>query len=198
MLRIENLEVFGLRPVSLDVARGECLAVQGPSGSGKTLLLRAIADLDPVPGRIFLQDRERSSMTGPQWRCRVRYSAAEPGWWMDTVRAHFAEGYALEKKARELGLASGKLDQPVTELSTGERQRLALLRAIVDGPDVLLLDEPTGALDPKATRKVETLVKGLLRSGTTVLLVSHDPAQVKRLAGRTCTIRGGRLTGGRP
>jgi len=197
MLRIENLEVFGLQPVSLDVRRGKCLAVQGPSGSGKTLLLRAIADLDPAAGRVFLQDRERSSMSGPQWRRHVRYSAAEPGWWRDTVRSHFAETDALEKQAKALGLASGKLDQPITELSTGERQRFALLRAVADGPDVLLLDEPTGALDPKATRQVETLVKRLLRSGVTVLLVSHDPAQVNRLAGRTCTIRGGRLTGGR-
>lgn len=193
MLRVERLEVYGLQPVSLEVESGECIAVNGPSGSGKTLLLRAIADLDPVAGSVFLRQRERATMPAPEWRSHVRYAAAEPGWWEDTPRAHFSAVDGLDDKAAALGLGVGKLDQPLAELSTGERQRLALLRALENGPDILLLDEPTGSLDAGSTRQVEKLLKSLLKAGASIILVSHDPKQAARLACRQFAIRNGRL-----
>lgn len=193
MLRLENLEVHGLEPVSLEVAEGECIAVQGPSGSGKTLLLRAIADLDPAQGEVFLDDTARDAVSGPEWRRRVRYLAAEPGWWAETAGAHFQDRKGVEKKLAGLGLKPSHLDQPVSELSTGERQRLALIRAVLDTPSALLLDEPTGALDAKAAAQAERLIKTQLKAGHSVILVSHDPAQVKRLASRIFVIQGGRL-----
>ncbi len=197
MLRIESLEVYGLAPVSFEVAKGECVAVQGPSGSGKTVLLRALADLDPAQGRIFLGGAERNSISGPEWRKQVRYAAAEPGWWGETPREHFAQGAGLDNLVKQLGLKSSQLDQSVTQLSTGERQRMALVRAVFDKPSVLLLDEPTGALDAKATRQAEKLIKRQLRAGHVVILVSHDPSQVKRLASRKLIIRGGKVRVGR-
>lgn len=193
MLRVESLEVYGLAPVSFKVAGGECLAVQGPSGSGKTVLLRALADLDPASGQIFLDETERNTLSGPQWRKRVRYAAAEPGWWGETPREHFAHSEGLEKLVTQLGLKSAQLDQSVSQLSTGERQRMALARAVVDRPSVLLLDEPTGALDAKATAQAERLIKRLLKTGNVVILVSHDPKQVSRIADRKLTIRGGKV-----
>lgn len=193
MLRLENLEVHGLEPVSLQVVGGECVAVQGPSGSGKTLLLRAIADLDPAQGQVFLNGTERGAVSGPEWRKRVRYLAAEPGWWADTAGGHFQDRKGAEKKLAGLGLRPSHLDQSVSELSTGERQRLALIRAVLDKPSVLLLDEPTGALDAKAAGQAEALIKAQLKTGHGVILVSHDPTQVKRLAGRTFVIQGGKL-----
>lgn len=197
LLKLENLMVHGLEPVSFEVARGECVAVQGPSGSGKTVLLRAIADLDPAEGQIFLDGAERNAFSGPEWRQRVRYAAAEPGWWGETPRAHFAHGEGLEKLVNSLGLKSAQLDQSLSRLSTGERQRMALARAVFDEPSVLLLDEPTGALDAKATIQAERLLKRQLKSGHAVILVSHDPAQLKRLAHRKLTIRNGKLRAGR-
>ncbi len=197
MLRIDSLQVYGLAPVSFEVAKGECVAVQGPSGSGKTVLLRALADLDPAKGQIFLDGTERNSMSGPAWRKQVRYAAAEPGWWGETPREHFAQGAGLDKLVNQLGLKSTQLDQSVTQLSTGERQRMALVRAVFDRPSVLLLDEPTGALDAKATKQAERLIRRQLKAGHVVIFVSHDPEQVKRLADRKLTIRGGKVRVGR-
>jgi len=197
VLRIESLQVYGLAPVSFEIAKGECVAVQGPSGSGKTVLLRALADLDPAQGQIFLDGAERNSMSGPAWRKQVRYAAAEPGWWGETPREHFAQGASLDKLVNQLGLRSTQLDQSVTQLSTGERQRMALVRAVFDRPSVLLLDEPTGALDAKATRQAERLIRRQLKAGHVVIFVSHDPEQVKRLAGRKLIIRGGKVRVGR-
>jgi ABC-type multidrug transport system ATPase subunit len=197
VLRLQDVKVYGLEAVSFEAADGECLAVQGPSGSGKTVLLRAIADLDPAEGSIALDDRDRRIMTGPAWRSRVRFAAAEPGWWEETPRPHFRDARAIGGLLEALGLAEKTLDRPISRLSTGERQRLALIRALEDSPDVLLLDEPTGALDAKATARAEKLLKAQLKAGRTILLVSHDPQQVKRMADRKLTIRGGRVRVGR-
>lgn len=192
-LQIDALKVHGLEPVSFEVKGGECLAVGGASGAGKTVLLRAIADLDPAPGRVFLRNRERGTYSGPDWRKHVRYVAAEPGWWAETARPQFAQVEGVEALLAELGLKPSQLDQDLHRLSTGERQRMALVRAIIDKPRVILLDEPTGALDPDSAANVERLIKGLLKDGRVILIVSHDPAQIVRLAQRKLVIEDGHV-----
>lgn len=192
MLRVEALKVHGVEPVSVTVEAGECIAVRGPSGSGKSLLLRAISDLDPAEGSVFLNDVERRSMTGPEWRGHVRYAAAEPGWWEETPRPHFTMQEGLEEAIGALGLEADILDRPIARLSTGERQRLALVRALEDKPEVLLLDEPTGALDSGATASAEDLIKAQQDAGRAILLVSHDDAQAKRMAKRRLIISDGK------
>lgn len=189
MLRVERLKVGNLPPLSFEVANGECLGVEGPSGSGKTRLLRAIADLDDVPGHIRVDGIELRETPAPQWRRMVRYCAAEPAWWTDTAGTVWGGGSGGERARRDrlvsaLGLDGAVLDRPVSLLSTGERQRLALLRALADEPRVLLLDEPTGALDPVSTGLVEETIRFQLLSGRIVLLVSHDERQLSRLAHR--------------
>ncbi|MGI9386693.1 MAG: ABC transporter ATP-binding protein, partial [Methyloligellaceae bacterium] len=176
MLTVENLTLFGRLSVSFELAPGNCLAVAGPSGSGKTVLLRALADLDPAPGNIFLNGRERHAYSGPEWRSHIRYLAAEPGWWEETTRQHMAATDVSNSALEELSLAPALLDRPIRELSTGERQRLALLRGLSDDPDVLLLDEPTSALDPDARAGVEALILRALSRDKGVILVSHDDA----------------------
>ncbi len=193
MLRLEALKVHGVEPVSLTVDAGECLAVRGPSGSGKSLLLRAISDLDPADGSVFLNDVERHAMTGPEWRSRVRYAAAEPGWWGETPRPHFLKQDGLEEAIASLGLPAEILDRPIERLSTGERQRLSLVRALEDNPKALLLDEPTGALDSEATASAEALMKAQQDTGCTILLVSHDDAQAERMAKRRLVISDGKV-----
>lgn len=197
MLKLEGVRAYGLKPVSFELGAGECLALEGPSGSGKTVLLRTIADLDPAPGSIWLDGAERSGMSGPAWRARVRYAAAEPGWWEGTPRAHFRNPQAASKLAGAMGLEPALLDRAISRLSTGERQRLALVRALEDSPQVLLLDEPTGALDAKITSRVEKLLQGELKAGKAMILVSHDPKQLARLAARKAVIRGGSVRIGR-
>ncbi len=186
MLRVEHLKIGTLPSLSFEVGDGRCLAVEGPSGSGKTRLLRAVADLDFAEGHIFLDGSERGEMSGPDWRRLVRYAAAEPAWWSDTPRAAFPRKgphtAQAETTISALGLDARLIDQPVAILSTGERQRLALARALADAPKVLLLDEPTGALDPQAAAMVEELINHQLQAGRIVLLASHDRGLTDRLA----------------
>ncbi|HET8995257.1 MAG TPA: ABC transporter ATP-binding protein [Acetobacteraceae bacterium] len=194
-LRIVNLHNRLAGPFDLEVPAGGCVAIAGPSGAGKSLLLRMIADLDPNEGDVFLDGRERRGFTAPEWRRRVAYSAAEPGWWFDTVAPHFP-GTALAAArhlAPRLGLAADMLDGPVIRLSTGERQRLALIRAMALESPVLLLDEPTGALDQDSTRLVEALLRERLAAGTAMLLVSHSPEQAARLGDRHFRMEARRL-----
>ncbi len=168
------------------MAAGACLAIEGPSGSGKTRLLRAIADLDEASGQVFLDGAERREMPAPQWRQLVRYVAAEPSWWTDTPRPAFAavaqDSQRLDHLLQRLGLEQAHLDRLMSQLSTGERQRLGLIRALVGSPSVVLLDEPTSALDSGNTALVEELIRYLMLSGTIVLISSHDMAMTGRLA----------------
>jgi ABC-type iron transport system FetAB ATPase subunit len=182
VLRVDYLSVPGLPALSFEVPAGECLAVEGPSGSGKTRGLRAIADLDPVDGYVLLDGVERSEVPGPEWRRRVRYASAEAAWWAPTARDHLPDNERVDRTLPALGLDPAVLDWPLAELSTGERQRLAFLRALADEPRVLLLDEPTSALDPASAALVEELIRFQLLADRIVLLVSHDLTQTERLA----------------
>lgn len=185
MLRVENLKVGGLPPLSFALSNGECLAVEGPSGAGKTRLLRAVADLDPAAGQVFLDGAERSEMPATAWRRMVRYLSAEPAWWTETARAAFSTAAVPGRLGRlidALGLDPAVVDRQLAVLSTGERQRLALARALIDEPPVLLLDEPTAALDPGNAALVEELIRYQMLAGRSVLLVSHDRGLSGRLA----------------
>jgi len=174
--------VAALADVSLDVHPGEVMLIEGPSGSGKTRLLRAIADLDAAAGYVYLEGVERREMPGPEWRRRVRYASAEPAWWGAKAREHFPATAKLDRLLSAVGLESVLLDRPISELSTGERQRLGLVRAIADEPRVLLLDEPTSALDAQAAALAEELIKFQILLGRIVILVSHDSQQLTLLA----------------
>jgi putative ABC transport system ATP-binding protein len=190
-LELRGLRTAVLSPTSFAVAPGECVAVRGPSGSGKTVLLRAIAELDPGEGDVFADGRSRADMPAPAWRRLATYLAAEPGWWADTVSEHFADWNLAAPLVERLGLGADAGGWPVARLSTGERQRLALVRVLVQAPRVLLLDEPTAALDADAVARVEALVGEHLSAGAAVLWVSHDPAQIARLAGRVLEVAAG-------
>jgi ABC-type iron transport system FetAB ATPase subunit len=193
VLTIERLRRLGFGPFDLAVADGECIAIAGPSGAGKSVFLRMVADLDPHDGTARLDDQPCAQLPGPAWRQLVTYLAAESGWWADRVGDHVADHAQARALLPRLHLASDALDWPVTRLSTGERQRLALVRALVQAPRVLLLDEPTSALDPEATAAVEALFAGERARGVSLILVSHDPAQSRRLATRRFRMEAGQL-----
>lgn len=192
-LAIRDLSRPGLEPVSFTLAPGACLAVSGPSGSGKSLLLRAIADLDPNSGTVTLDGADRNHMPAPQWRRYVMYVPTEPGWWADTVADHFEDWSAALPWVSALGLPADCGGWPVQRLSTGERQRLGLIRALVKIPTVLLLDEPTSGLDPDATAAVEAAIDAYRTEHSAVIVwVTHDAAQAGRFAERRLTIENGR------
>ena len=191
LLQVRDLRTSILKPASFSLLAGEVFAVRGPSGAGKTLLLRAVADLDPNEGRVTLDGRDRSTMSGPEWRRLVGYVPAEPGWWADTVGEHFGEWTAALAFLRDLGFREETKAWPITRLSTGERQRLALVRALIMRPRVLLLDEPTAALDVASVAAVESLITARLRTGLAVLWVTHDAEQAKRVAHRLLVVESG-------
>ncbi len=157
--------------VSLEIRAGERAVVSGPSGAGKTLLMRAVAMLDPLDaGTVLWQDRKIFREAVPQYRASVIYCHQRPAMLAATVeealrrpyalKIHrakkFARPWILERLAR-LGRQESFLGQPVANLSGGEMQMVALLRAVQLDPQVLLLDEPTAALDPKTSAEVEAL-----------------------------------------
>jgi putative ABC transport system ATP-binding protein len=192
-LSVRDLQTNLLKPASFLLSAGECIVIRGPSGGGKTLLLRAIADLDPNEGEVRLDGRDRATISGPEWRRLVGYLPAEPGWWADTVGEHFTDWTAALAVARELGFPADATDWPIARLSTGERLRLGLVRALMVGPKVLLLDEPTAALDPVSVRAVETLIAAGVRAGLAVLWVTHDVQQAERVAVRWLVVSGGQV-----
>ncbi|MBS0343718.1 MAG: ATP-binding cassette domain-containing protein, partial [Proteobacteria bacterium] len=116
----------------------------------------------------------------------VIYQAAEPAWWAPVVKMHFAGNdlARLEPMLSAVELPYSILDAEVSHLSTGERQRLALLRSLARGPSVLLLDEPTAALDREATLAYEELVRQQLQQGTAAIWVTHSHEQAMRVAHR--------------
>ncbi len=193
VLRLRGVYSQRLSPVSLDLAAGECAAITGPSGSGKSLLLRQVADLDPGHGEVELDGARRSGMRGFEWRRKVVYCQAEAGWWDDHVAPHFTDPATAHALMGELGLSIEKLGCLVHELSTGERQRLGLARALAQAPRVLLLDEPTAALDQAAAELVEQAMRRYLDSGAAILLVTHSAQQAERLARRRWRMDQGRL-----
>jgi ABC-type iron transport system FetAB ATPase subunit len=182
-----------LNECHLGVSAGEIVTLRGASGSGKTLLLRAIADLDPHEGEVFLGGVARSAMSGPQWRRRVRFAAAEAAWWGERVGDHFRAPDKAAAMAIDVGIAAACMDWAVARLSTGEKQRLGFLRAIEDCPKVLFLDEPTAALDEGAERLVEGMIQRLQRQSAAIILITHSDTQAARLADRRYVIEGGRV-----
>jgi putative ABC transport system ATP-binding protein len=198
MLQVEDLHRPGLGPLSFHIDAGECLALTGPSGAGKSLLLRAIVDLDPNQGRITAAHQSRASLPAPDWRRLVAYLPAEPGWWADRAGDHLPDGQAARDLLADLGFADpdAVLSGPVAQLSSGERQRLALARGLLGTARVLLLDEPTSALDAENRALVEEQLLARLAQGAAILLVSHDAAQVARLTARGLHLAQGQLVAG--
>lgn len=190
-----------LDAVDLDVPPGAVTALLGPSGAGKTSLLRTLVRLEaPATGRVELDGRNVRELDPRALRRRVGLVAQRPVMLPGTVAANLALGLVdppplgLADALRATGLEPDAfLGCAATELSGGEAARVAVARALVRGPGALLLDEPTAGLDHRAAAAVEALVVRLAARGTTVLVVTHDEAQARRLATRAMRLRDGRI-----
>lgn len=182
-LNVTDVRPHGRGPYSLHISPGECVSLRGPSGSGKSLLLRAIADLDPHQGQVLLDDSTSTLIPAPQWRKQVALLPVESQWWLDEVGAHFS-GEDCEW-FEPLGFTAETMHWQVSRLSSGEKQRLALARTLMNQPRVLLLDEPTASLDPESIARVEQLIADYRRdTNAAVLWVSHDAQQAARVGSR--------------
>ncbi len=198
-LRVEDLTVAldGSRVArcSFTLAPGGRCALSGPSGSGKTTLLRGIAQLVPaVSGSVHLDDRTPEALGYPAYRRRVVYVGQRPALTGATVRANLeapfsyraaSKPFVIEEARRHLGALGlvAALDRPARELSLGEQQRVAFVRALLLEPDVFLLDEPTSALDPDAEGALEALLDADRdQRKSSFVIVTHQTAQAERLA----------------
>jgi putative spermidine/putrescine transport system ATP-binding protein len=190
--------------VDLAVAQGEFVTILGPSGSGKTTLLSLIAGLNqPSAGRIFIGGRD---VTGAPAQARniglvfqsyalfPHMSVLENVLFPLNVRKiRGAEANRLALDALKLVRLDGLADRRPAQLSGGQQQRVALARAIVFKPDILLLDEPLGALDRKLREELQVELKQLQRTlGVTTLLVTHDQEEALSLSDRIMVLDKGR------
>lgn len=187
-LRFKGLKALDIGPMDLDIPEGQCVCLSGASGSGKSMTLRALADLDPHKGEVALNGDTAADISGPQWRQQVGLLPAESRWWHDTVGEHFEK--IDEDLLSKVGFSRDVMHWQISRLSTGERQRLALLRLLGNQPRVLLLDEPTASLDRENISRVESLIKEYRQQhGVAVLWVSHDPEQIARVSSRHVMIK---------
>lgn len=195
-LEVINLCFQDRGPYSFRIDGGECVGLQGASGAGKSLLLRAIVDLDPRTGKLRLGGIDADRVPAPQWRRLVGLLPAESGWWLDRVGEHFADFRSVDDAIlAAVGFDRSVGNWQVSRLSTGERQRLAIVRLLANSPQCLLLDEPTASLDPGSVANVEALLLNHCGARQASLLwVSHDPDQLARVSRRRLIMeRGGRL-----
>ncbi len=193
---VSHFKYYQLSDISFELKTKQIMGLSGTSGSGKTLLLRALADLDENEGLVQLDDLQKNKTLAPQWRKKVSLLSAESQWWFDTVGEHFnVKDDALLKMACEkLGFSDDVMSWVVSRLSSGEKQRLALLRSLQNQPEVLLLDEPTANLDANNTDLFELAVKDYLqKKSAAAIWVSHDDTQLERVCDYRYQIKNGRL-----
>jgi putative ABC transport system ATP-binding protein len=199
-----------LADVSMDVGAGEVVAVMGPSGSGKSTLLNLIAGLDrPTAGTVTVAGR-RIDTLGESALARFRarhigiifqfFNLLDDLTVEDNVLLPAQLAGASRKQARAqahellalMGIEPHRNAYPA-RLSGGQRQRVAIARALVNSPELLLADEPTGALDTATGQEIGALLRQLNAGGQTLVLVTHDPALAERYAARTVRLVDGQV-----
>lgn len=189
---IQALTYLDCGPINLQIETSEIIGLNGSSGSGKSRLLRSLADLDEHTGNVSLQSVDQHSTKAHIWRSKVALLSAETYWWLDTVAAHF-KNYP-KQQATELGFVNDVSAWQVSRLSSGEKQRLGLLRLLENNPDVLLLDEPTANLDPENAQLFEDFVTNYIyKHPACAIWVSHDVEQLKRISQRQYKMQNGQL-----
>lgn len=188
-----TVQVHALRGVNLKINQGELVAITGPSGAGKSTLLNVLALLDtPTSGAYLLDDTDVSGLNEDA-RAKLRsntfgfifqsFHLLKKRSVLDNVALGLqyrgvvrAQALQLAREALEYVGLSKRKDFAADQLSGGERQRVAIARAIVANAPVLVADEPTGNLDSKSSAEIVALLRGLHERGTTVVIVTHDPA----------------------
>lgn len=213
VIRLDHVAAAKLgRPVlfdlSLVVENGATYSILGPSGAGKTTLLRLLNRLeDPSAGSLWFHEQRYTALTPTDLRRRVAMVFQVPVVFPGTVRENLLTPWQLHPAARSApadevlhgtlqlaGLGPAMLDRDAAALSVGERQRVCIARALMTDPEVLLLDEPTAALDPTAARRLIESIGNLNRAiGLTVVMVSHQPAQAQTLGGSVILLVAGRI-----
>ncbi|MFC8420769.1 ABC transporter ATP-binding protein [Streptomyces sp. NPDC057236] len=208
--RYDGTGAPALGPLTLSVARGEALAVTGPSGSGKSTLLNLVAGLDrPTDGTVTVAGR-RIDRLSEHALARFRREHIGMAFQFFNLLDDLTVADNIQLPARLTGTgrreAASRADELMemldirrharahpSRLSGGERQRVGVARALVNRPELLLADEPTGALDTASGHDVRELLRDLHRGGQTIVLVTHDPSLAETVASRAIHLVDGRL-----
>lgn len=201
-------ELIALHPLDLEVERGRTMVLIGPSGSGKSTLLRLLAGLDqPSAGEVRFDRQVISNRASAELRRHMGYVVQGGGLFphltafqnVSLVAQHLgweqqrrlARAHELARLAR---LPDDALDRYPVQLSGGQAQRVSLMRALMLEPDVLLLDEPLGALDPITRYELQTDLREIFRNlARTVVIVTHDLSEAVFFADRILLMRDGRI-----
>lgn len=218
LLRIEAVtKVFGgivaIDDLSLDVKQGQILALMGPNGAGKTTTFHVIAGVyRPTSGRVLFQNTDITTMR-PDRRCRAgvarTFQITQPFEDLSVTENIMVGARSYHLSMKELRKASeayadlvglgDKLDTPAKSLSTGQRKRLELARAMATRPKLLLMDEVTGGVDMKSIPGLIDLVKRLHADGLTIVLIEHNMKVISELADEAIFMnRGARMVSGTP
>jgi cell division transport system ATP-binding protein len=207
--KIYQPDTVGLESVSLHIQKGEFVFLVGPSGSGKSTFIRLlIKELEPDNGRIFVGGRDLATLR----RWKVPYLRRNIGCvfqdfkllpnktaFQNVLYALVVTGSAnssSRKKATEILSLVGlghKANSYPNELSGGEQQRVSIARAFVNHPPLLIADEPTGNLDPETSMGIMQLLYRINKTGTTVLMATHDREMVDRMRRRVIALDGGKV-----
>jgi len=218
LIEIENLtkvypigkeKFFALNGLSLSIERGGFIAIMGASGSGKSTLMNIIGCLDSLTSGRYLLEGEDVALKNDLELARIRNQRIGFAFQSFNLlpRATLVENVLLplsysgvprkqrrpraEEILQRVGLST-KLNQKPTELSGGQQQRVALARALVNNPEIICADEPTGNLDTVTSREIMEILDGLNKDGTTIVLVTHE-REIASYAGRIITLRDGQI-----
>lgn len=209
ILKIKNItfkdkDNIILDNISLSIKKGECISIVGESGSGKSTLLRLCADLiSPSAGSIEYNNKNYLEYDPVDLRRSISYCTQTPYLFGENVYDNLCFPFKIRNKKVDnnriykllidFSLDKSYLDKDINLLSGGEKQRIALIRNIIFTPEILLLDEVTSALDSSNTIIVENYIKLLNKEGVTVVWITHDEEQSKRLFNRRIFIKEGKV-----
>lgn len=180
--------------VDMTAYKGEVLVILGPTGSGKSTLLRMLNRLEvPDSGKIFLDGTDVEALDVTELRRKVGMVFQSPVVIEGSVGDDILYGRKLRNDSEKnlavrfastAGLSEDFINRTTKELSVGEKQKVAIARALANEPEILLMDEPTSALDPSSKLHIENLIRDTVHNGPTIIMVTHDVDQARRLADR--------------